>query len=159
MQQAQALVPLAAGLSVAGMAVLASQTIKVVEGWAEHGTLKFGSLRSTAPKRYYQGGFEQHMSRREAALILGVREYAPHEKIKDAHLKLMKVWQPLPTHRFLITHAHDTYVTTPTQPQANHPDSGGSDLIATKIAEAKGILLDEKSPGSGSSGRGNGSPF
>ena len=54
------------------------------------------------------------MSRHEAALILGVRETAEEKKILDAHRKLMIL---------------------------NHPDSGGSTFIATKINEAKENLL------------------
>lgn len=54
------------------------------------------------------------MSRRESALILGVRETAEMDKIMKAHRKLM----------FL-----------------NHPDNGGSTHLATKINEAKELLL------------------
>lgn len=36
-------------------------------------------------KNFLKGGFEQSMSRREAALILGIRESASRDKIKDAH--------------------------------------------------------------------------
>ena len=48
------------------------------------------------------------MTRREAAQILGVRESAAEERVKDAHRKLMI---------------------------ANHPDSGGSGYIASKVVE------------------------
>lgn len=53
------------------------------------------------------------MTRKEASLILNVRESAENKKILDAHRKLM----------FL-----------------NHPDNGGSTYIATKINEAKEML-------------------
>ena len=54
------------------------------------------------------------MSRREAALILGVRESADENKIMSAHRKMM----------FL-----------------NHPDNGGSTFLATKVNEAKENLM------------------
>ena len=64
--------------------------------------------------KYYKGGFQNPMSRREAALILGVREQVERQKITDAHRRLMLV---------------------------NHPDNGGSTYIAAKINEAKEILI------------------
>lgn len=57
------------------------------------------------------------MTKREAALILGVRESASVERIKDAH------------RRILIN---------------NHPDRGGSPYIAAKVNEAKDFLLKGK---------------
>ena len=35
--------------------------------------------------RYHKGGFDDKMSRREAALILGIRETAEEKRILDAH--------------------------------------------------------------------------
>ena len=67
--------------------------------------------------RYHLGGFEPKMSRREAALILNVRESAPEKKIETAHKKLMMI---------------------------NHPDVGGSAYISTKVNEAKEILMKGK---------------
>jgi DnaJ family protein C protein 19 len=64
-------------------------------------------------KRYYEGGFEPEMTRREAALILGIRESAPREKVREAHRRLAML---------------------------NHPDMGGSTYIASKINEAKDKL-------------------
>jgi hypothetical protein len=66
---------------------------------------------------FYDGGFEDKMSKREAALILGLRESASIDRIKDAHRKM------------LIN---------------NHPDKGGSPLIAAKINEAKDLLMKGK---------------
>lgn len=72
-------------------------------------------------KTFYKGGFQPEMNKREAALILGLRESAGEERIKDAHRRIMV---------------------------ANHPDSGGSSFIAAKVNEAKDILLGKKKPGS-----------
>lgn len=57
-------------------------------------------------KRFYRGGFEDKMTRREAALILGVRESASPERIRDRHRKML---------------------------MCNHPDMGGSTFIAEKV--------------------------
>lgn len=64
---------------------------------------------------YYQGGFENgpKMSRREANLILGVREGANKDTIREAHRRIMI---------------------------SNHPDRGGSPYLATKVNEAKATL-------------------
>ena len=56
----------------------------------------------------------QTMTKREACLILGVRETTEIDKVQLAHRKLM----------FL-----------------NHPDNGGSTHLSIKINEAKELLL------------------
>mmetsp|Transcript_7370 Transcript_7370/g.11231 ORF Transcript_7370/g.11231 Transcript_7370/m.11231 type:complete len:295 (+) Transcript_7370:59-943(+) len=67
--------------------------------------------------KYYEGGFEEQMTRKEAALILGVRESSTAKRIKEAHRKLLIL---------------------------NHPDTGGSTYVAGKINEAKELLLKGK---------------
>ena len=62
----------------------------------------------------YKGGFDEEMSRREASLILGVRESASKDRIKKRHRDLL---------------------------MKNHPDKGGSTYMATKVNEAKDKLL------------------
>lgn len=68
-------------------------------------------------KNFYDGGFEDKMTKREAALILGIRESATVERIKEAH------------RRILLN---------------NHPDRGGSPYMASKINEAKDLLMKTK---------------
>jgi len=67
--------------------------------------------------KYYEGGFDDKMTRREAALILGVRESSTAKRIKEAHRKLLIL---------------------------NHPDTGGSTYISGKLNEAKELLLKGK---------------
>lgn len=64
--------------------------------------------------KYYEGGFEDKMTKSEAALILGIRESSPTQRIKEAHKRLVVL---------------------------NHPDTGGSTYMAGKINEAKELLL------------------
>ncbi|KAK9821783.1 hypothetical protein WJX81_002782 [Elliptochloris bilobata] len=68
-------------------------------------------------RQFYKDGFQPQMNRREASMILGVRESAGEERIKEAHIRVMK---------------------------ANHPDLGGSSYIAEKVNEAKDMLLGKK---------------
>ncbi|KAI8367971.1 hypothetical protein EDC96DRAFT_505936 [Choanephora cucurbitarum] len=64
--------------------------------------------------KFYKGGFDAKMNKREAALILGLREsQATKQKVKEAHRKIMLL---------------------------NHPDRGGSPFLALKINEAKEFL-------------------
>ncbi|PKY43632.1 hypothetical protein RhiirA4_510544 [Rhizophagus irregularis] len=68
---------------------------------------------------YYKGGFDNEMNKREAALILGLKNFINRErdinraKIKEAYRKTLML---------------------------NHPDKGGSPYLASKIIEAKNFL-------------------
>ncbi|CAH8431835.1 unnamed protein product [Schistosoma bovis] len=79
---------------------------------------KLFSISGLNGSKYYRGGFEQNMSRREAALILGVSQQSSRNKIRDAHKRIMLL---------------------------NHPDKGGSPYLAAKINQAKDILESNKS--------------
>lgn len=72
---------------------------------------------SLANSKYYKGGFEPKMTKREASLILGVSPTASKNKVKDAHKKIMLL---------------------------NHPDRGGSPYLAAKINEAKDFMDSAK---------------
>lgn len=80
----------------------------------QQATSSKGFFSSFFQTGYYEGGFEETMSRREAALVLGIRESSPKEKVIQAHRKLSLI---------------------------NHPDKGGSPYIAQKVNEAKEVLL------------------
>lgn len=74
----------------------------------------FAKLFGSVGTKYYEGGFDDKMTAREAALILGVRQSSTAKRIKDAHRKLLVL---------------------------NHPDTGGSTYLAGKLNEAKELLL------------------
>ena len=54
------------------------------------------SLFGAFGKRHYDGGFDEKMTRKEAALILGVRERAPAQRIKVSLHKSMRSCFRLP---------------------------------------------------------------
>ncbi|EOY18553.1 Chaperone DnaJ-domain superfamily protein isoform 1 [Theobroma cacao] len=114
--------PFFAGLAVAAAALAGRYGIHAWQAF---------KARQPTPRirKFYEGGFQPTMTRREAALILGVRflsihdrENATPDKVKEAHKKVMV---------------------------ANHPDAGGSHYLASKINEAKDVMLG-KTKGSGS---------
>jgi|UniRef100_A0ACD5TRU9 DnaJ family protein C protein 19 len=106
---------LIAGLAVAGAALAGRYSI---QAWHAY------KARPIVPRmrKFYEGGFQATMTRREAGLILGIRENVKADKVKEAHKRVMV---------------------------ANHPDAGGSHYLASKINEAKDILLG-KTKGGGS---------
>jgi DnaJ homolog subfamily C member 19 len=76
---------------------------------------KAGLGFDSARAKQYMGPFEASMTLREATLILGVRESAGKDKILSAHKRLMLL---------------------------NHPDNGGSTYIASKVNQAKEVILE-----------------
>ncbi|KAI8556386.1 hypothetical protein RHMOL_Rhmol05G0249000 [Rhododendron molle] len=150
--------PLIAGIAVAAAAYAGRYSIQAWQAF---------KARPPRLRKFYEGGFQPTMTKREAALILGVRcpvqftctstnpgaqshhplagnpikagaiapcglapkeliapmrESTPADKIKEAHRRVMV---------------------------ANHPDAGGSHYLASKINEAKDMILG-KTKGSGS---------
>ncbi|RYR73062.1 hypothetical protein Ahy_A02g007352 [Arachis hypogaea] len=101
------------GLAVAAAAYAGRYSIQAWQAF---------KARPPRMRKFYEGGFHAAMTRREAALILGVREHTPTDKVKEAHRRVMI---------------------------ANHPDAGGSHYLASKINEAKDVLLG-KTKGGGS---------
>ncbi|CAG2113631.1 unnamed protein product [Medioppia subpectinata] len=73
---------------------------------------------SLANSKYYRGGFDPKMNRREAGLVLGISPSANKVKVKEAHKRIMLL---------------------------NHPDRGGSPYLAAKINEAKDLLESNRS--------------
>ncbi|MED6187265.1 hypothetical protein PIB30_074785 [Stylosanthes scabra] len=105
--------PFFAGIAVAAAAYAGRYSIQAWQAF---------KARPPRMRKFYEGGFHAAMTRREAALILGVREHTPTDKVKEAHRRVMI---------------------------ANHPDAGGSHYLASKINEAKDVLLG-KTKGGGS---------
>mmetsp|Transcript_61301 Transcript_61301/g.145967 ORF Transcript_61301/g.145967 Transcript_61301/m.145967 type:complete len:120 (+) Transcript_61301:78-437(+) len=72
----------------------------------------------SALRRDKNMGFEPEMTRKEAQQILNLNQMNPHKDvIREAHRRLLV---------------------------ANHPDKGGSTYVASKINEAKDVLLGKR---------------
>jgi DnaJ family protein C protein 19 len=111
------------GLGLAAVGFAGRYVIRTVPGMSQKvsDTMKLLTQLDTssfANSKYYKGGFEAKMTRREASLILGISPTASKTKVKEAHKRIMAL---------------------------NHPDRGGSPLLAAKINEAKDLLESGKS--------------
>ncbi|BFZ62357.1 mitochondrial import inner membrane translocase subunit TIM14 [Saitoella coloradoensis] len=100
--------PILIGVGIAGLATAAKFGLRAFN------RMPGGTGGSAFNKKFYKGGFDPRMNKREAALILGLKETGiTKQKLKEAHRKVML---------------------------ANHPDRGGSPYLATKINAAKDFL-------------------
>ncbi|RKP06896.1 hypothetical protein THASP1DRAFT_31285 [Thamnocephalis sphaerospora] len=98
------------GVGVAAVALGGRFALRSFQRWQQMPRV----ANAASLKKFYKGGFDANMSRREAALILGLRETGlTKSKVKEAHRRIMLL---------------------------NHPDRGGSPYMATKINEAKEFL-------------------
>lgn len=107
-----------AGLGLAAVGFVGRYVLRAAPGMSQKMSEAMKSLPNLDPStfansKYYKGGFEPKMTRREASLILGVSPTASKLKLKEAHKRIMLL---------------------------NHPDRGGSPYIASKINEAKDLL-------------------
>ena len=88
------------------------QSLSLLESWLDRSKPKWRETWNGAGKSKNSG--TGAMSHEEALAVLGLKEGATNDDIKNAHRRLMKDF---------------------------HPDRGGSDYLAAKINQAKDILL------------------
>lgn len=89
------------------------ETVRLLESYFDR---IFGSDWRNTERQEQPRSRSSAMSRAEALKVLGLEEGASEEEIRAAHRKLM---------------------------MQNHPDRGGSDYLASKINEAKDVLLGD----------------
>ena len=90
-----------------------AETRRLLEAWLDR---TYGADWRAAQQEPAPPSQSGSMSRAEALRVLGLKEGATQEEVRAAHRRLML---------------------------QNHPDRGGSDYLASKINEAKDVLLDD----------------
>eukprot|EP01138_Halocafeteria_seosinensis_P005363 gb/GECG01005482.1/.p1 GENE.gb/GECG01005482.1/~~gb/GECG01005482.1/.p1 ORF type:complete len:197 (+),score=17.79 gb/GECG01005482.1/:1-591(+) len=100
------------GIAVAAGAIALRYGVEYYQAWAAKRKSSVADV-----SKYYKGDFEEEMTRREASLILGVRESANKTRIRERYKKMLIL---------------------------NHPDRGGSTYLAGKINEANELLTRGK---------------
>merc|ERR1719391_1737618 len=97
-----------AGLGMAAIGVGGRYAARTMPQFTKNMSMPKLDSEAWANSKYYKGGFDPKMNKREAALILGITPTANVKKVREAHKRIMI---------------------------ANHPDRGGSPYIAAKINE------------------------
>lgn len=113
--------PLVVGIGIAGAAIggkLVLNSVKRMRAAPGLAGAAAGPSNRLRGRKFFEGGFESPMSKKEAALVLGCRESASKQKIMDRYRTLMRL---------------------------NHPDLGGSPLLTRKVNEAKEMLYSRAS--------------
>lgn len=106
-----------AGLGLAGAALIGRTVLRSAGPLSQKmsATVEQLGKMDLENYKYYRGGFETKMTKREAALILGVGQSSRKNRVREAHRRIMLL---------------------------NHPDRGGSPYLAAKINQAKDMLDD-----------------
>ncbi|OWF54603.1 mitochondrial import inner membrane translocase subunit TIM14-like [Mizuhopecten yessoensis] len=101
------------GLGMAAVGLAGRAYLKFGKNAQNHLKKTLDSIPNGSFSKYYKGGFDQKINKREAGLILGISPNASKSKVKEAHKRIMLL---------------------------NHPDRGGSPYLAAKINEAKDFI-------------------